>query len=314
MGYNLNGAEGTPNIFNFIPSNGFNFGGGNDLAGLMALFKDNNYRDQWGENWIWVLFMMAMWGGGFGFGGGFGNRFGAYGTPEIQSAISNEFLLNAINSTSRDQINFAQNLSNSLNCDINTIQTILNQISNTLGLGQKDIINQICGSTSNILSTMQTLGCSIESAIDRCCCTTQRSIDAVNLNLTTLGYQEQLRTQEQTCALNNNMNNGFRELGTKIEAQTLAMSQGFQSIKDQMATYKVESLQAKIADQDRDLQTLRQYNSMQALINPINERLAGLECAIPPRPVPAYPVNPYGFYGYNNGCGCSQGVTNVTPA
>ena len=307
MGYNLaNGVEGMPNIFNFIPSNGYNLGGTNDLAGLMALFKDGD-RDRFGDNWIWVLFMMMMWGGG---------RWGwnNVGTPEIQSALSNEYLLNAISTASRDQMNFVQNLANNFNSDINTIQTILNQISSTLGLGQKDIINQICQSTSNILSTVQSTGCSIESAIDRCCCTTQRAIDAVNLNLTSLGYQEQLRTQEQTYALNNNMNAGFERIGSKIDNQTLIISQGFQGIKDQLCEYKIENMQSKLADRDRDIQTLRQYNAMQDLLAPINNRLAGLECTIPPRPVPAYPVYPYGNGNCNNGCGCAQGSTTITPA
>lgn len=61
------------------------------------------------------------------------------GTPEAQSALSNEYLLTAINSASRDNVNFVQNLANQLNCDTNAIQNAINQVSQTVGLGQKDI-------------------------------------------------------------------------------------------------------------------------------------------------------------------------------
>ena len=267
-----------------------------------------------GGQWaVWLIFILAFCNGGFG---GFGrNGFGAgLGTPEVQSALSNEYLLTAINSASRDNVNFVQNLANQLNCDTNAIQNAINQVSQTVGLGQKDIINQICASNSAILSTVQSTGCSIEQAINQCCCSTQRSIDAVNLNLTSLGYQEQLRCQEQTCNINNNMNQGFANVVSKIDAQTIAINQGFQSIKDMMCDYKIEALQTRNAELNNSVQTLQQYNALQALINPITAKLDYLECIIPPRLVPAYHAYPYGYNnGCNNGCGCSASTT-VTPA
>lgn len=103
-------GNGMPNIFNFIPEAGKSGGGINDLAGLLALSKDGNNNDGWGGQWaVWLIFILAFCNGGFG---GFGrNGFGAgLGTPEVQSALSNEYLLGAINSASRDNANFVQNL------------------------------------------------------------------------------------------------------------------------------------------------------------------------------------------------------------
>lgn len=291
----------TPNVFNFIPE-GNRFNSNNDFASLLNLARGGNGfgNDQWG---VWMMFLLVMCGwGGFGYGNrGFNN-----GTPEIQSALSNEYLLTAINAASKDTNSFVQSLASQLNCDVNAIQGAINNIASTVGLGQKDIINQICSSNSAIMSTVQSTGCSIEQAINQCCCTTQRSIDAVNLNLTNLGYQEQLRTLEQTSALTNNMNNGFASLGSKIDNQTIAMNQGFQSIKDMMCEFKVENLQQKNAELANNVQTLQQYNAIQALINPLSQKLSYLECAIPPRPVPAYPAHPY------YGC-CAQSSTPTTP-
>lgn len=264
-----------------------------------------------GGQWaVWLIFILAFCNGGWG---GFGNRGGGLGgvlsTPEVQSALSNEYLLTAIQTASKDNANFVQNLATQLNCDTNAIQNAINQVAQTVGLGQKDIINQICQSNSAILTTVQSTGCSIENAINQCCCTTQRSIDAVNLNLTSLGYQEQLRCQEQTCNINNNMNVGFANVGAKIDQQTIAINQGFQNLKDMLCDYKIESLQLRNAELNNNVQTLQQYNALQALINPINTKLSYLECIIPPRPVPAYIAPQTGC-----GCGCAAASTTVTPA
>lgn len=211
-------GNGMPNIFNFIPEAGKSGSGINDLAGLLALSKDGNNNDGWGGQWaVWLIFILAFCNGGFG---GFGrNGFGAgFGTPEVQSALSNEYLLTAINSASRDNVNFVQNLANQLNCDTNAIQNAINQ--------------------------------------------------------------------------------------------------GFQSIKDMMCDYKIEALQTRNAELNNSVQTLQQYNALQALINPITAKLDYLECIIPPRPIPAYQAYPYGYnngYGCNNGCGCPASTT-VTPA
>lgn len=164
MGNYSAGIEGMPNIFNFIPDNRST--GMNDLPGLLALTRDgnNNNNDGWGGQWaVWLIFILAFCNGGFG-GFGRGGFNGALGTPEVQSALSNEYLLTAISNASRDNVNFVQNLATQLNCDTNAIQNAINQVSNTVGLGQKDIINQICASNSAILSTVQSTGCSIENA------------------------------------------------------------------------------------------------------------------------------------------------------
>ena len=311
MGNYSAGMEGMPNIFNFIPES--KSSGMNDLPGLLALTRDgnNNNDNGWGGQWaVWLIFILAFCNGGWG---GFGNRGGGLGgvlsTPEVQSALSNEYLLTAIQTASKDNANFVQNLATQLNCDTNAIQNAINQVAQTVGLGQKDIINQICQSNSAILTTVQSTGCSIENAINQCCCTTQRSIDAVNLNLTSLGYQEQLRCQEQTCNINNNMNAGFANVGAKIDQQTIAINQGFQNLKDMLCDYKIESLQLRNAELNNNVQTLQQYNALQALINPINTKLSYLECIIPPRPVPAYIAPQTGC-----GCGCAAASTTVTPA
>lgn len=52
------------------------------------------------------------------------------------------------------------------------------------------------------------------------------------------------------------MNQGFANVGSKIDAQTIAINQGFQSIKDMMCDYKIEALQTRNAELNNSVQTL----------------------------------------------------------
>ena len=91
---------------------------------------------------------------------------------------------------------------------------------------------------------------------------------------------------------------------------------GLDLISDELFQKLTEALQTRNAELNNSVQTLQQYNALQALINPITAKLDYLECIIPPRPVPAYQAYPYGYnngYGCNNGCGCPASTT-VTPA
>lgn len=71
-------------------------------------------------------------------------------------------------------------LSNTLNCDINAVQTALNTINTSVSqiacdtkLASCEVINAITSGNANLASQLA-----------NCCCQTQRSIDSVNLNLT----------------------------------------------------------------------------------------------------------------------------------
>lgn len=98
-------------------------------------------------------------------------------------------------------------LSNTLNCDINAVQTALNTINTS--------VSQIACDTK----------------LANCCCQTQRSIDSVNLNLTQMNADNRLSICQQTNTLQNAITSGFNNLltdnankfnviGAKIDAQT----------------------------------------------------------------------------------------------
>lgn len=142
-----------------------------------------------------------------------------------------------------------------------------------------------------------------------CCCTTQRSIDSVNLNLTQMNADNRLSICQQTNTLQNAITSGFNNLssenatrfniiGAKIDAQT-------QMINDKFCQLEMREMQNKI-DALRDEKNALQTSAItqQQTQNIVNQ--------IKPCPVPAYlTCNPYGcnggFTGYGNPYGYGYG-------
>lgn len=147
--------------------------------------------------------------------------------------------------------------------------------------------------------------CNVIKAISDCCCTTQRSIDSVNLNLTQMNADNRLSICQQTNTLQNAITSGFNNLssenatrfnilGSKIDAQT-------QMINDKFCQLEMREMQNKI-DALRDEKNALQTSAItqQQTQNIVNQ--------IKPCPVPAYlTCNPYGcnggFTGYGYGYG-----------
>lgn len=149
-------------------------------------------------------------------------------------------------------------------------------------------------------------------AISDCCCTTQRSIDAVNLNLTQMNADNRLSICQQTNTLQNAITSGFNTLsnenatrfnilGAKIDAQT-------QIINDKFCQLEMREMQNKI-DTLRDEKNALQSSAL------LQQQTSNIVSQIKPCPVPAYlTCNPYGCnggfgygypYGYNEGGCCA---------
>lgn len=84
--------------------------------------------------------------------------------------------LEAINGN-KDAIN---TLSTNLNCDVKSIDNALCSIQNAIG----KVGSEVGFSAERVINAVNAGDCNVIKAISDCCCTTQRSIDAVNLNLT----------------------------------------------------------------------------------------------------------------------------------
>lgn len=195
--------------------------------------------------------------------------------------------------------------STNLNCDVKSIDTALCSIQNAIG----KVGGEVGFSAERVINAVNAGDCNVIKAISDCCCTTQRSIDSVNLNLTQMNADNRLSICQQTNTLQNAITTGFNTLmsdnaskfnilGSKIDAQT-------QIINDKFCQLEMREMQNKI-DALRDEKNALQTSAItqQQTQNIVNQ--------IKPCPVPAYlTCNPYGcnggFTGYGNPYGYGYG-------
>lgn len=133
-----------------------------------------------------------------------------------------------------------------LNCDVKSIDNALCSIQNAIG----KVGGEVGFSAERVINAVNAGDCNIIKAISDCCCTTQRSIDAVNLNLTQMNADNRLSICQQTNTLQNAITSGFNTLssenatrfnilGAKIDAQT-------QIINDKFCQLEMREMQNKI--------------------------------------------------------------------
>lgn len=279
---------------------------GMDPAALMAMMNNNGgFGGNGGWWWIWIILIFFCWGG-WG-GNGFGNRGGEASqlASQLNTDANTNLLMQAINGN-KEAIS---TLSNTLNCDINSVQNALNTINTS--------VSQIACDTKltgcQVINAITSGNAQLASQLASCCCDVRESIAGVNNNITKMGYENQLANCNQTNTLQNAITSGFNNLmsdnaskfniiGAKIDAQT-------QIINDKFCQLEMREMQNKIDSLREDKAALQLSASQQA-------QTANIVNQIRPCPVPAYlTCNPYGCnggftgygfngYGYNDGCGC----------
>lgn len=274
---------------------------GMDPAALMAMMNNNGgFGGNGGWWWIWIILIWFCWGGN-----GFGGRNAGALASELNTDANTNLLMQAINGN-KDAIN---NLSTTLNCDINAVQTALNQIN--AGVSQISCDTKL--SSCQVINAITSGNASLASQLASCCCDLRQEVCGVNNNITKMGYENQLSVCNQTNTLQNAITSGFNSLmadnaakfnivGAKIDAQT-------QIINDKFCQLEMREMQNKIDTLREDKAALQLSASQQA-------QTANIVNQIRPCPVPAYlTCNPYGCnggftgygYGYDNyscGCGC----------
>lgn len=313
-------------LLSMIPGMFTSLLGGNKMDPnlVAALMNGRNNQDQFGGAngwWLWIIVLFWLWGGrGFGNGFGNGNECCANGLPaQLNNDYGRELLMQAIqgNRSAIDQI------SNALNCSTSQLQ---NAICNVQGAIDK-VAGQVGMTSQVVINAVQQQGCEIGNQISSCCCNLSSLINqstcATQNMITQQGFDNQLRTLEQTNVLQNNINNGlannreqstsqFNILSAKIDAQSQQIQNAFCDLEKREMQHTIDSLREQ-------KQTLELFAAQQAQTqNIVNQ--------IRPCPVPSYLVcnpfasngyggYPYGFNGYNGGCcnnscGCNNGCCN----
>lgn len=239
--------------------------------------------------------LFGGWGNGFGWGNN-GNGAAAASLGAQATANSNaEMIMNAINGTDADVRLLATTLNgdvDSIRLAINTVQGAVQQVASQVGLTGQQVINAI-----------QQGDQALAQQLCQCCCQMQQQVAAQ-------GYENQLRTVEQTNTLGNAINfNGQRNVDAIADLKT-TMVKEFCDLKERDMQEKINALTANNTLLRSQIDNAQQTAAIAGLIAPVAKEVDDIKCKLPNTVPVTYPnitaVNntPYmgSFYGgFGNG-------------
>ena len=197
-------------------------------------------------------------------------------------------------------------LATTLNADINSVRDSLCALNS----GVAKISADIGLSTQQTINAVQTGNMTLMQQLASCCCDIRESL-AEGFN------SVKIQNMEQTNTLSDRLQVGISAVNQKIDNQTAQMVAGFQSVKDMFVQNKIDTMQAKITQLENDASNNSQTFALNSYVNnalaPIIAQLNALTNAVPPRPVPSYPVAGAYSCAYNSGsvhtgCGCGTSI------
>jgi hypothetical protein len=254
--------------------------------GIIALLNDKCRDGNWGEGggMLILLFLIILLGGrnGFGFGGNDG-----MGISGVDRTVVNEAnfgqLLDAVNGN-RGAI---ENLAQTLNCDVGQIQSALCGVDKALAVNRGDIINAVQSCCCDIRTGMLHMQNSIERQADRCCCETNRNIDATRCAVETEAQQTRFLIQTTDAATRQLIQDKFCE-------QNAYLAQQFCDIKTREDQREIQALRDKLEQAQADARQV-------AIIAAVNGN-RGIHAH--------YNTENQSICGTIGGCGCGCGCGN----
>jgi len=302
-----NGSNGNASIPFSLPigfggmGNGWGNGFGNGMNGVFDIFA-----------LALVASMFGGWGNG-GFGGGFGNNNGAAGyiANQLNNDSGRELLMNAITSQGEAGRQATQNLATMIGQDFNLVNSGVQNIQNALSsLAMSQAV-----SVPQIINSIQNGNQALSQQLCNCCCQTQQQIMAQ-------GYENQIRTIEQTGTLSNQANTNTAQIRADIAQQTTFINEKFCDLEKRELQDKITTLTANNAllrsQIDNANQTAAITSYVNGLVSPIAKEVNDIKCSMPQTVPVQWPqltavnTTPYvsgGFYGqpwggfYGNGFG-----------
>lgn len=234
----------------------------------------------WGD-WILIILLFAVLGGGWGFGGGFGgfggNRGGCGGAPcatqaDVRAAVDQQTLISKL-----DQQTYG-------------LADSTYALNNTIQQGFHGVDNAIC----TLGYQTQTGFNGLSAQLAQCCCDTRGAIKDVNTGIERTGWNISKQISDCCCDLEKmNMQNRFDAQG--YNCNTL---QAIDKLGDRIIDYMAAEKAQALRDENQALRlAASQAKQNQYLVDQLR-----------PCPVPAYiTCNPFAAsygVGLNNGCGC----------
>lgn len=255
---------------------------------VLACMKNNNGFGEGGW-FMWIIFLFFLMGWG---GNGWNNRNGNQ-SDWLASQLNNDYgrdvLLQAVNGNG----NAISQLATTLNCDINSVQAALNNISSAVGMNGQQIINSIQMGNNQLASQLA-----------QCCCDNK-------LLATQQGYENRIAMQEQSCMLGGKIDNSANVISAQIAAQTNFLSDKFCDLEKREMQSKIDSLREERSTLISNISNAQQTAAIQQyvanIVAPIAADVNAIKAAQPPTVAVPYPqltavptVYAAGLYPYNN--------------
>lgn len=240
---------------------------------VMAMM--NNKGENGGSWFFYILFIILIAWGNNGWGNN-GNNGGIPLANMLNNDTGRELLMSAIqgNATAIAQ------LAATLNSDINTIQsginalsTLTSQVGSQVGLTGQQVINAVQQGNMGIAQQMAS-----------CCCDIKESV-------TQQSYENRLANLQQTNQLQQAINNvatgqerGFSQTNYNTQQQTCALqntiNQGIQKIVDGQNAAEMRELNSKIATQAEELSSFKTAGIIAQQLTPINAAISALQTQV----------------------------------
>lgn len=232
--------------------------------------------------------MFGGWGNGFGGFGGGGFAGAGYIGNQMNNDNNTDLIMQAINGTDSD----VRLLATTLNADVNevrgaisTLQNGITMLSGQTGLGFQQVVNAI-----------QNGDATLSHQLCECCCENR-------LLTTTQGYENQIRTIEQTNTLSTQAERNTGSIINAINAQTIAMNDQFCALKERELQNKIDTLTAANTNLRGQIDNANQTAAVAAMLAPIQKEVSEIKAAQPATVSVQWPnltVVP-SYYGYGSG-------------
>lgn len=271
---------------------------------VLAMMNNGGFGN---GNWIWILFLILLFGrNGFG---GYGDNVAGTGylSNQITNTAGRDLLMQAITGNGTA----VQNLASSLNCDINSIKCAINGVQSSIC----QVGNQIGMSGQQIINAVQQGNMGLMQQIAQCCCDNK-------LLVTNMGYEGQIRDLQNTAQvtsridyLTNSVTQGFNSTAYETAQQTCALQNGMrdqtQTILNKLDAIEDSRKDRQIADLTAQLTAATSRAERAAELAPITKALSDIQCkqpntvTVPYQPFVTVPncIAYQGLYGYGTNPG-----------
>lgn len=225
-------------------------------AELAALMNNNNLNN---SPFMWLVFLMLFRNGAWG--GENGADYNSRQIAALQDTVNSNHNNNVALEAIKGNAAAISQLSQTLNCDFNTLQncccgikSAIEQVGGQVGYSSERVINAVNLGDANIVS-----------ALKDCCCQNKELVLRGN-------YENQLATERQTNTLGSKIDNNFASLQlqnckdngsviSRIDQLANGITQGFSATAYEAAKHTSDIIASQNANTQRILDTLNNFRS-----------------------------------------------------